>query len=114
VNPAELLSRSRHWLARLSPDMEVETAGQGTRFVFAGDLLATMTVREDHLEIEVPGHTPVIRAHDGHELNRGMNPVIQRYFSLVAPRPADRHWLKKEDILTDEELAAFLDDIDPE
>lgn len=113
VSPEELLSRSRHWLTRLSPDLETETAGERTRFLFASNLLATMTVCEDHLEIEVPGHGPTIRARDGHELNRGMNPVIQRYFSLVAPRQANRHWLKKEDILTDEELAAFLDDVDP-
>jgi len=113
VSPEELLSRSRHWLTRLSPDVETETTRERTRFHFASDLLATMTVREDHLEIEVPGHGPTIRARDGHELNRGMNPVIQRYFSLVAPRPANRHWLKKEDILTDEELAAFLDDVEP-
>jgi hypothetical protein len=113
VSPEELLSRSRHWLTRLSPDLEIETTGDRTRFLFASDLLATMTVCEDHLEIEVPGPGPTIRARDGHELNRGMNPVIQRYFSLVAPQPANRHWLTKEDILTDEELAAFLDDVDP-
>jgi hypothetical protein len=106
--PEELLARAEHWFRRLSPDIETRREGGETLFRFRDRTLARMRPDRDHLAIEVPGE-PVRAARDARELDRGMNPVIQRYFRLVDPMPAGRTPLCKEDILTDDELAEFLE-----
>jgi len=108
IPPSELLDRSRHWFSKLSPEIQTRIEGDSTTFTFSHQILAVMTPETDHLRIDVPDHGALL-VRDMHELNQGMNPVIKRYFGLVGPGTSSRTPLKKEDILTEKELAEFLD-----
>lgn len=108
ANPEELLARSRHWFSRLSPDIRTQAEGESVSFTFSGHVLATLIPTNDALRIEVPLHGTFL-VHDMHELNQGMNSVIQRYFGLVDPGTSSSPPLRREDILTEGELSEFLD-----
>ena len=108
LDPGEILARAKHWILRLSSGIESGLEADATRFLFRGEILAVLTLHTDHLEIAVPGLDST-RARDVHELNRGMDHVIKRYFTLVDPEAKPRIQLTRDDILTEGELTAFLD-----
>jgi hypothetical protein len=108
LDPGEILARAKHWILRLSSGIESGVEADATRFLFRGEVVAVLTLQSDHLEIAVPGSDST-RARDVHELNRGMDHVIKRYFTLVDPEARPRIQLTRDDILTEGELAAFFD-----